>query len=54
MKTQILSKEELLDLLASCNNVIMRGLYSGDDMLDASSLMQDLQHLHEALRNEDE
>lgn len=52
--TTVITKTELLDLLATCNNVLMRGLYSGDDMLDAASLMSDIHQLHECLRIEDE
>lgn len=49
-----MSKEELMKLVADCNNVIMRGSYSGDDMLDAAALMLKLSGIYEKLLTEEE
>ena len=52
MSKPFISREELLDLLASCNNCLMRGSYSGDDLLDAAQLMLRLVELHDEVASE--
>lgn len=49
-----MSREELMRIIADCNNVIMKGSYSGDDMLDAAALMIKLSGIYESLLQEDE
>jgi hypothetical protein len=44
-----MSQEDLMKLVADCNNVIMKGSYSGDDMLDAAALMLRLSGIYERL-----
>jgi hypothetical protein len=44
-----MTHDELCQLLADCNNVIMKGSYSGDDMLDAAALMLRISGIYERL-----
>lgn len=48
----VITRQELLELIADCNNCIMKGSYSGDSMLEAASLMMRLTELYEVLSSE--
>lgn len=45
----VISKIELTELIADCNNCIMNGSYSGDNLLEAAELMLRLTELYEVL-----
>ncbi len=48
----MISKNKLLDIVAFCNNIIMKGSFSGDNVTEAAACMQLLQDLHEDLLEE--
>jgi hypothetical protein len=52
VKTEVLSKEELIELLAACNNLLMRGLYHGEDAVELGDLMHDLNAVIDHLAQE--
>jgi len=48
-----MEEKEILRLLAArANNVIMKGLYTGDDMIEAADLMKYCTELYNILNNE--
>lgn len=52
MKTEVLSKQELIELLAASNNLLMRGLYHGEDAIELGEVMHDLNLIIENLAHE--
>lgn len=48
-----LTDTQLAELFAWCNNVIMKGSFSGDDLLEAADCMSTLTDLHEAMTHVD-
>ena len=48
----VITRNELMELIAACNNCIMNGSYSGDNLLEAADLMLRLTELYDILNME--